>query len=201
MRGQHLSRLDTRRRYGPFRSIEGSNPSPSARDQEALQNGQIPDPHATPTQYGGRRAFEPASHPREGAAHPLGNHVILNLGGGRYALYAHLKTGSVRVEPGERVRQGQVLGNVGNTGSSTAPHLHFHVMDAPSALASNGLPYVFDQFRFTGRVPNLKQVRESGGSCGSPSAHNRAAKVVPVPEPTRRSGLLPLQADVVDFGD
>jgi murein DD-endopeptidase MepM/ murein hydrolase activator NlpD len=119
----------------------------------------------------------------------LGNHVILDLGRGRYALYAHLKTGSVRVHAGRHVLQGQVLGRVGNTGNSTAPHLHFQVMDAPDALASNGLPYVFGHFRLAGRTTNLVQVRED----------NEPANIVPA-GPTRRRGVLPLQGDVVTFG-
>src|SRR5690606_30765550 len=73
-----------------------------------------------------------------------GNSVILDLGGGRFALYAHLQPGSLRVKPGERVRRGQVLGLVGNSGNSVAPHLHFHVMDGPSPLDANGLPYAID---------------------------------------------------------
>ena len=119
----------------------------------------------------------------------LGNHVIIGLGDGRYALYAHLKTGSVRVHVGERVRRGQVLGKVGNSGNSTSPHLHFHVMDAPDALASNGLPYVFNHFRLTGRATNVDDVED-----GKP------AHVVPAPPPVRRERVLPLQADVMGFG-
>jgi murein DD-endopeptidase MepM/ murein hydrolase activator NlpD len=76
-----------------------------------------------------------------------GNYVVEALGSGRFALYAHLQPGSVRVSPGQTVQRGQVLGLVGNTGSSSEPHLHFHVMNRPSPLAANGLPYVFDRFR------------------------------------------------------
>lgn len=46
------------------------------------------------------------------------NHVVLDLGGGHYALYAHLEPGSLRVKTGDRVQRGQVLGLVGNTGDS-----------------------------------------------------------------------------------
>jgi hypothetical protein len=40
--------------------------------------------------------------------------------------------------PGDRVRRGELLGRLGNSGSSTGPHLHFQVMDRPSALAAEG---------------------------------------------------------------
>ena len=67
--------------------------------------------------------------------------VILDLGGERYAMYAHMQPGSIRVHKGERVKVGQMIGLVGNSGNSVAPHLHFQVKDRPSSLASNGLPY------------------------------------------------------------
>jgi len=70
-----------------------------------------------------------------------GNHIILDLGDGRFGFYAHLKPGSLRVKVGERVKQGQVMALVGNSGNSTEPHLHFHVADANSPLGAEGLPY------------------------------------------------------------
>ncbi len=73
-----------------------------------------------------------------------GNHVIIDVGGGRYAFYAHLQPGSLRVKAGDRVRRGQVIGLLGNSGNSTEPHLHFHMMDGRSPLGSEGLPYVID---------------------------------------------------------
>src|SRR5262249_44580608 len=80
-----------------------------------------------------------------------GNHVILDLGQGRYAFYAHLQPGSLRVKVGDQVRRGQVLGLVGNSGNSTEPHLHFHISDANSPLGSEGLPYVFESFEQQGQ--------------------------------------------------
>jgi murein DD-endopeptidase len=71
-----------------------------------------------------------------------GNHIILDLGRGQFAFYAHLQPGSIRVKVGEQVKPGQVMALVGNTGNSTEPHLHFHVSDANSPLRSEGLPYV-----------------------------------------------------------
>jgi hypothetical protein len=70
-----------------------------------------------------------------------GNYVVLDLGGGRFAFYAHLQPGSLRVKAGDRVRSGQVIGLVGNSGNSTEPHLHFHISNGLSPLGSEGLPY------------------------------------------------------------
>ncbi len=75
-----------------------------------------------------------------------GNHVVVNIGGGRYAMYAHFQPRSLRVKRGDRVRRGQVLGLVGNSGNSTEPHLHFQVSDSPSLLGSEGVPYVMRSF-------------------------------------------------------
>jgi hypothetical protein len=93
-----------------------------------------------------------------------GNSVVLDLGGGRFALYAHLQPGSIRVHPGDRVTRGQVLGLVGNTGNSLAPHLHFHVMDGASPLDSNGLPYEIDAFEVTGPHAGHRRVRRRRGA-------------------------------------
>ena len=79
-----------------------------------------------------------------------GNHVIIDIGGGNYAFYAHLKPGSIRVKKGQQVKRGDVVGLVGNTGNSTEPHLHFHISDGNSPLGSEGLPYRMD-FEIVGR--------------------------------------------------
>ena len=79
-----------------------------------------------------------------------GNHVIIDIGGGYYGFYAHLKPGSLKVKLGDKVTRGQVIGLVGNTGNSTEPHLHFHVADAISPLGSEGVPYRLDSFEIVG---------------------------------------------------
>jgi len=81
-----------------------------------------------------------------------GNHIVQDLGNGNYALYAHIETGTVKVKPGDRLTTGQVIGSVGNTGNSDAPHLHFHVMSTPDPLRSDGLPFVFSAFALDSRV-------------------------------------------------
>jgi len=81
-----------------------------------------------------------------------GNYVVLDLGDGHFAQYAHLQPGSIRIKVGERVHAGQVLALVGNTGNSNGPHLHFQVTDGPSFLGSEGVPYVFQSFTMRGVV-------------------------------------------------
>ena len=84
-----------------------------------------------------------------------GNHVIIDIGDGHYAFYAHLKPGSLRVRLGERVRRGQVIGLVGNSGNSTEPHLHFHLSDGNSPLGAEGVPYRHDSFVLVGRCESF----------------------------------------------
>ncbi|MFF7010352.1 M23 family metallopeptidase [Streptomyces fimicarius] len=73
----------------------------------------------------------------------IGNHVVLDLGDSTYAVYAHLQRGSLRVRPGDRVRAGQRLGRVGNSGNTTEPHLHFHLMDGPDPDSARGVPFTW----------------------------------------------------------
>jgi murein DD-endopeptidase MepM/ murein hydrolase activator NlpD len=87
-----------------------------------------------------------------------GNHVVLDIGGGAFAFYAHLQPGSLKVKVGEHVKRGRVLGLVGNSGNSSEPHLHFHVMDSPSMLGSEGIPYAFDAFELKDGTKRTKQI-------------------------------------------
>ena len=84
----------------------------------------------------------------------VGNHVTVRIGAGLYVLYAHLDPGSVQVHIGEKVSRGQLLGLIGTSGNSTTPHLHFQIMTTPEFFPTDSVPYVFDQFRLLGRVPD-----------------------------------------------
>ena len=97
-----------------------------------------------------------------------GNHVIQDIGGGRSVLYAHLRPRSIAVRVGETLRPGQPIGRVGNSGSSTAPHLHFQVMDRPSALNAVGLPFVFDRLRVEGSVQGSPDKADEDYEAGRP---------------------------------
>jgi len=81
-----------------------------------------------------------------------GNHIVLDLGHGKYAFYAHLQKDSLLVKKGDHVKRGQALALLGNTGNTSAPHLHFHLMDGASVLGSSGLPYVIDRFSVSGQL-------------------------------------------------
>ena len=81
-----------------------------------------------------------------------GNHVVVEHGRGRFGLYAHLQPWSLHVKVGDRVRRGQMLGRLGNSGNSDAPHLHFHLCDANSPLGCEGVPYAFEQMEVLGTV-------------------------------------------------
>lgn len=80
------------------------------------------------------------------AAAPAGNHVMLDLGHGEYALIAHLRQGSVRVEQDAQVAAGDVLGRCGNSGNTSEPHVHFHLQDAPVFGQGAGLPAQFNDY-------------------------------------------------------
>jgi murein DD-endopeptidase MepM/ murein hydrolase activator NlpD len=75
--------------------------------------------------------------------HPAGNHVVLDLGLGEYAVLAHLRRGSVRVQAGDAVRADAEIGRCGNSGNTTEPHLHFHLQDASRFGEGDGLPAPF----------------------------------------------------------
>jgi len=124
-----------------------------------------------------------------------GNHVILEIAPDTWVFYAHLKKDSIKVKVGDRVVPGQDLGRLGNTGNTSAPHLHLHVMSAPSALAADGLPYVFAQFVLGGALDRAQwDLPESG--------LGTTYRMLPPADPTGapRRDELPLDLQIVTFG-
>jgi hypothetical protein len=83
-----------------------------------------------------------------------GNHIVIDIGNQKFAFFAHVQPGSLRVRVGDHVKQGQVIALLGNSGNSTEPHLHFHVSDALAAgtttLGSEGVPYAFSELKIVG---------------------------------------------------
>lgn len=66
----------------------------------------------------------------------FGNYVVLQHSDGKLSYYAHMRRGSLRVMPGQRVRCGDPLGLVGSSGNSTGPHVHFEVRVSSTATDS-----------------------------------------------------------------
>ena len=122
----------------------------------------------------------------------LGNHVILDLGGGVYAFYAHMEKGSIGVAEGQRVKRGEVLGKLGNSGNTSAPHLHFHLMAGPSALASNGIPNVIDSFALAGKISPEKDPATATSIEGSLTDGDFSSA-------SPRHAQFPLNLDIIDF--
>ncbi|MCH2488645.1 MAG: peptidoglycan DD-metalloendopeptidase family protein [Flavobacteriales bacterium] len=74
----------------------------------------------------------------------LGNSVTLKTDAGEYIVYAHFEKGTLNVKEGDRVKQGQYLGNCGNSGNSSEPHLHLHVQDGPDIYTATGVRCYFE---------------------------------------------------------
>lgn len=102
------------------------------------------------------RNFRPRSATHD-PAQGSGNYIALDLGHGRFTFYEHLKPGSVRVRQGDKVRRGQVIAALGDSGDTAGPHLHFHVADANATLGAEGVPFVIDGFEQEGAYPSIQQ--------------------------------------------
>jgi hypothetical protein len=114
-----------------------------------------------------------------------GNYVVLQLGPGQFVHYAHLQQGTVSVQEGQRVRRGQVLGRVGNSGNTNGAHLHFNVVDAISMKDSEGIPFTFDSFDVLGATTADQALGEAPAS--------------PPSSPVRRRRALPLNGTIISF--
>lgn len=90
---------------------------------------------------------------------PGGNVVVIDHGNQQYGYYAHLKPFSVTVKVGSRVRAGDPIGEVGNSGDSAEPHLHFHVMTTADPSDADGIPVIFENWKAEAyrRLPVARQ--------------------------------------------
>lgn len=84
------------------------------------------------------------------------------------------------------------MGLVGNTGNTSSPHLHFHVMSSKSTLGSNDLPYVIDEFDLLEKAPSTEAFDKAEKE-GTP------LEVVSVDKPGIHKIELPLDQSIVTF--
>lgn len=108
-----------------------------------------------------------------------GNVVVLRLAPDLFAFYLHLAPDSTTVQVGDEVTKGQVIAQLGNSGNSSEPHLHFQLGTTPQAFSAKNVPYVFEDFVVNGTL-TTKGLR-------------------PEPGPGPRQEELPLALNVIDF--
>lgn len=123
-----------------------------------------------------------------------GNHIVIDMGGGNFALYAHMKKDTLTVKEGDFVTRGQVLGLLGNTGNTSAPHLHFHVMSGPSTFGSDGIPYVIYEYDLVGKAESIEAFDDA-------EINGTPLEIFPVNKPGIHKDDLPLDIRIVNFPD
>ena len=127
--------------------------------------------------------FEPPANVKQGDDY-TGNSVVIQIAPDRYAIYGHLQPGSVAVEEGQEVKAGDVIAGLGNSGNSTAAHLHFVITDHPDFLVSTSIPFVIDEWTLQ----------------GSAVAPDGPGEIPITGEPSEQRGTHPLWQSVADFG-
>lgn len=121
-----------------------------------------------------------------------GNHLMFDLGNGLFVVYAHLQPGSIRVKQGDKVRRGQKVALVGNSGNTDAPHLHVHVMDAPKVIQSDGVPFLLEDFRLVGRYESIDTLLpDPSGTPPQP--------MIPQSDSVAHTGEYPLELSVISW--
>jgi Peptidase family M23 len=118
-----------------------------------------------------------------------GNHIVQDIGGGRYVGYAHLIPGTIAVKAGEQVHRGQLLGRLGNSGNSSEPHLHIQICDRPSFLICEGVPMEFERMGLSryriekhGETP-VKLIRQGTSELSGEEPMEDELVNFPAPEP------------------
>ncbi|WP_246531008.1 M23 family metallopeptidase [Streptomyces bathyalis] len=127
-------------------------------------------------------ALGQAGRVRQGVGAVAGNHVIISMPESRtFLALAHFQAGSIRVSVGEKVAEGQHIGNCGNSGNSTQPHVHMQAMDSSDLSVARGVPMLFRRFREWPSSPDHFRVRER-------AMPGERAVVEPLPVPSKAPG-------------
>ena len=135
---------------------------------------------------------DPSTFTKVGIAGVDGNSVVIDHGNGLYSFYAHMQKGSIKV--GDKVRAGDQLGLLDNSGNTSAPHMQFHIMNGPSALGSNGIPFVFDSFLLAGVAHSIEDEFDKALLEGAATFSKRAEL-----NPVKHEKEMPLDNAIMDF--
>lgn len=122
-----------------------------------------------------------SGHPAVPAEKATGNYIVLNIGNNRFVFYEHLKPGSTRVKPAQKIRKGEVIASLGFTGQTTGPHLHFHVANRNSPLGAEGIPFVFEHFNIVGVYKDLGKMGQHRWDNLDKGSSNKIVGERPVP--------------------
>ena len=114
-----------------------------AVDKYADDDAKLKQENETYDQYDQRIQSEQMQSLAQDPYTVAGNYIVIRHNDSEYSMYAHLKKGSVKIKKGDVIKRGQVIASVGNTGSSTEPHLHFQLQDSSDPLRSRALPVRF----------------------------------------------------------
>lgn len=126
-----------------------------------------------------------------------GNYVYQDIGNGYSAFYAHLIPGTLKFKKGDFVKKGEVLGLLGNSGNSDAPHLHFQVNKGQSPLGSDGVPYLIDSFTQIGYLDSKDYLETE-----LKAIPHQSLEIKPLLEKMSRcSNKMPFNIAVVNFSD
>jgi Peptidase family M23 len=126
-----------------------------------------------------------------------GNNVVVQIEPNVWAFYAHLQPGSIAVQVGDQVTAGQLLGLLGNTGNSTAPHLHFQLSDGPNVLLANSVPFAFENYTLAGTFDESLDIEAEDSEAAAATV---PPAIVPIMgTPTAQFSTYPLDLTVQDF--
>jgi len=115
-----------------------------------------------------------------------GNYVSIKIGNNQFVFYEHLKPGSIKVKPGQKVKKGEVIASLGFTGQTTGPHLHLHIALENSPLGAEGIPFEFEHFTLLGSYPDLNTF----GKKSWPPVPNSAPTLVHQEHPAPNSVIM-----------
>jgi len=122
-----------------------------------------------------------SDHPKYFPNQATGNYISMEIGKNQFVFYEHLKPGSIRVKPGQKVKKGDVIARLGFTGQTTGPHLHLHVADSDSPLGSEGIPFVFESFTLLGHYPDFSDFEKVKWQAKDPGSESNVKNERPGP--------------------